>query len=76
MRTAHSPRQNHLLAALLGSEGERLFPHLELVELPLGHVLNESGERVESRLFPYQRHRVIALRHSGWRISRNRCGRQ
>jgi CRP-like cAMP-binding protein len=44
MPEAHSPRQNHLLAALPIAESERLCTYLELVPLPLGEVLYESGD--------------------------------
>lgn len=49
---APNPRQNHLLAALPQSEGERLFPHLEWVPLPLGEALYESGGRLNHVYFP------------------------
>ena len=52
MPTAHSPNQNHLIAALPEAEFERLAPHLELVEMPLGDVLYESGERLNHVYFP------------------------
>jgi CRP-like cAMP-binding protein len=48
----HSPRQNHLLAALPDPESERLFPHLELAPLPLGEVLYESGDQLQYVYFP------------------------
>jgi CRP-like cAMP-binding protein len=48
----HSPRQNHLLAALPDPESERLYPHLELVPLPLGEVLYESGDQLQHVYFP------------------------
>jgi CRP-like cAMP-binding protein len=48
----HSPRQNHLLAALPVPECERLYPHLELVPLPLGEVLYESGDQLQHVYFP------------------------
>jgi CRP-like cAMP-binding protein len=48
----HSPRQNHLLAALPHPESERLYPHLELVPLPLGEVLYESGDQLQHVYFP------------------------
>ena len=38
------PEQNHLLNALLPAAWERLYPHLELVEMPLGKALYESGD--------------------------------
>ncbi len=50
--TAPTPRQNHLLAALPVIESERLYPHLELVPLPLGEVLYESGDQLQHVYFP------------------------
>ena len=41
--TPSSPRQNDLLAALPAADFERLRPHLELVPLPLGWAVYESG---------------------------------
>ena len=52
MATPHSPKQNHLLAALPANEFERLFPHLELVPMPLGEALYESGGRLQHVYFP------------------------
>jgi CRP-like cAMP-binding protein len=52
MPTAHSPTQNQLLAAMPAAEFERLSPHLELVEMPLGKVLYESGARLDHVYFP------------------------
>ena len=52
MRTAHSPQQNHLLAALPAEELDRLLPHLELVAMPLGDVLYESGTHLGHVYFP------------------------
>ena len=37
------PRQNHLLAALPAEEYARLFPHLELVPMPLDAAVCEPG---------------------------------
>lgn len=48
----HSKMQNHLLSALPLNEFERLSPHLELVELPLGLVMYESGEKLNYVYFP------------------------
>jgi CRP-like cAMP-binding protein len=48
----HDPNQNHLLAALLDAEFDRLAPHLELVAMPLGDVLYESGEKQHYLYFP------------------------
>jgi CRP-like cAMP-binding protein len=52
MPTAHSARQNHLLAALPVTEYERLVSDLELVPLPLGDVLYESGSQLGHVYFP------------------------
>jgi CRP-like cAMP-binding protein len=49
---AHSPRQNHLLAALPAQDFARLSAHLELVPMPLGHVLYESGSELRHVYFP------------------------
>jgi CRP-like cAMP-binding protein len=46
MATPHSPTQNHLLAALSAAEFKRLSSHLELVPMPLGEALYESGARM------------------------------
>jgi CRP-like cAMP-binding protein len=48
----HHPTQNRLLAALPALEYERLLPHLELVPMPLGEVLYESGGRLQHVYFP------------------------
>lgn len=52
MLPSHNPHQNHLLAALPADEYARLFPHLELVFLPLGNVLYESGIQLRHAYFP------------------------
>jgi CRP-like cAMP-binding protein len=49
---AHSPQQNHLLAAFSSAEQERLYPHLQLVPMPLGKVLYESGDVLRYVYFP------------------------
>ena len=46
------PLQNHLLAALPAAERERLLPQLQLVEMPLGRVLYESGDVLRHVYFP------------------------
>ncbi|WP_036516305.1 Crp/Fnr family transcriptional regulator [Nevskia soli] len=46
------PQQNHLLAALPAEVMARLLPHLELVSLPLGKVLYESGDTLRHVYFP------------------------
>ncbi len=52
MPTPHSPTQNHLLAALPAAEFDRLSPHLELVPMPLGEALYESGGELRHVYFP------------------------
>ncbi len=47
-----TPRDNHLLAALLPKEHEHLAAYLELVPLPLGHVLYEPGSVLHNVYFP------------------------
>jgi CRP-like cAMP-binding protein len=49
---SHSPKQNHLLAALPAAEFERLLPHLERVPMRLGEALYESGGRLRHVYFP------------------------
>jgi len=52
MSARHPPGQNHLLAALPEQVLERLSPHLELVSMPLGEVLCESGGQLQYVYFP------------------------
>jgi CRP-like cAMP-binding protein len=52
MADSHDPRQNHLLRALPAEESDRLLPHLELVAMPLGKVLYESGSQLRYVYFP------------------------
>ena len=52
MSVAHNPQQNHLLAALHVEVQNRVMPHLELVPLPLGKVLYESGDALRHVYFP------------------------
>ena len=47
-----SPQANRLLAVLPPDIRDRLVPHLELVSLPLGQALYESGGRLEYVYFP------------------------
>jgi CRP-like cAMP-binding protein len=47
-----TPKQNRLLAVLPTEVYERLAPHLELVALPRGLVLSESGAALECAYFP------------------------
>lgn len=48
LRQTLDPHQNHLLAALSDTDRRCWQPYLELVDLPLGQVLSESG-----RVSPY-----------------------
>ena len=52
MSSTQDPNQNHLLSALLDAEFDRLSPHLELVRMPLGDVLYESGGKLSHVYFP------------------------
>ncbi|MDP5291894.1 MULTISPECIES: Crp/Fnr family transcriptional regulator [Oceanimonas] len=52
MSNSPTPAQNHLLSALPDEVKERLFPFLELVSLPLGKVLYESGSQLRYVYFP------------------------
>lgn len=46
------PQTNRLLAALPAESQQRLFKYLELVSLPLGKVMYESGETMRYVYFP------------------------
>ena len=52
MDSKPKPQENHLLAALPAELQDRMFPLLELVELPLGKVLYESGDTLRHVYFP------------------------
>src|SRR5438477_11855332 len=52
MPGSHNPQQNHLLAALPPAERNRLYPHLQLVPMPLGKVLYEAGGVLRHVYFP------------------------
>ena len=47
-----TPNQNHLLSALPAEIFERIRPHLELITMPLGEVLYESGGQLQHVYFP------------------------
>jgi len=49
---AHVPRDNYLLASLDHVGQQRIFPHLQFVEMPLGKVLYESGDVLRHVYFP------------------------
>jgi CRP-like cAMP-binding protein len=44
--------KNQLLVALSAAERDRLIPHLEAVDMPLGKVLYESGDTLRHVYFP------------------------
>ena len=46
------PRQNQLLAALPDEDLQRWLPLLRWVDLPLGHVVYESGVQLSHAIFP------------------------
>jgi len=49
---ASSARSNSILAALPERDFDRLRPHLDSVELPLGTAIYEAGSRVRQLYFP------------------------
>jgi CRP-like cAMP-binding protein len=52
LSTTPAPQQNQLLAATPAEVKKRLFPDLELVTMPLGRVLYESGDVMRHVYFP------------------------
>ncbi|WP_019867051.1 Crp/Fnr family transcriptional regulator [Methylovulum miyakonense] len=46
------PRQNHLINSLPEETYQRLLPQLERVQMPLGHVIYESGDELRHAYFP------------------------
>jgi CRP-like cAMP-binding protein len=52
MSSPHSPKQNHLLAALPAEDLARLQSHLEVITMPLGWAVYESGDRMGYVYFP------------------------
>lgn len=52
MEQTQNPHLNHLLDALLKVDYDRVYPNLELVEMPLGKVLCDSGDRLNHVYFP------------------------
>jgi hypothetical protein len=51
MATPHSPTQNQVLAAFPAAEFKRLSSPLELLPMPFGEALHESGARLEHVYF-------------------------
>jgi len=52
LSSPHSPKQNHILAALPAADYARLLPDLELTPMPLGWAVYESGGRMGYLYFP------------------------
>jgi len=52
MSSPHTPKQNHLLAALPADDYARLLPELELTPMPLGWAVYESGGQLSYLYFP------------------------
>jgi CRP-like cAMP-binding protein len=52
VNTPNSPQQNHLLASLPAEEWDRLGSKMEVMSMPLGHVLYESGDTMRHVYFP------------------------
>jgi CRP-like cAMP-binding protein len=52
MSSPHTPKQNHLLAALPAEDYVRLLPDLELIAMPLGWAVYESGAHMGYLYFP------------------------
>ena len=52
MTSPHTPKQNHLLASLPDEDYKRLLPDLELIPMPLGWALYESGSHMNYLYFP------------------------
>jgi CRP-like cAMP-binding protein len=48
----HDPQHNQLLAALSPTARERIYPQLQLVEMPLGKILYEPGDFLRHVYFP------------------------
>jgi len=52
MKALPNPKLNHLLSVLPPAEWESIAPQLVWVDMPLGHVVYESGDRPEFVYFP------------------------
>ena len=52
MPSPHHPTQNHLLASLPKADYERIVSQLELVAMPLGEAIYESGDKPNHVYFP------------------------
>jgi hypothetical protein len=74
MLDEHDRIGNNLLGVLPGEEWARMSAHLVLVDMPLGQVVYESGDRLDHVYFTNDMHRVAIVRDGGWRIGRD-CDR-
>ena len=61
LHAPNDPRQRHLLAALPAEESASLFPHLELVSMPLGESVCEPGMPMRHVYFPTTS--IVSLLH-------------
>ena len=52
MPDANQSLGNHLLSVLPEAEWERIGPHIVEVDMPLGQVVYESGDRLHHVYFP------------------------
>ncbi|CAE6838611.1 hypothetical protein R70006_07000 [Paraburkholderia domus] len=52
MSSINQPHDNHLLAVLPEAEWARIGPHVVQVDMPLGQVVYESGDRLDHVYFP------------------------
>src|SRR5450756_1885953 len=52
MYSSDNPKQNHILAALPEEDYARLLPDLELIPMPLGWAVYESGGHMSYVYFP------------------------
>ncbi len=61
-------QQNQMLAILPVDVQERLYPHMDLIELAPGKVLYESGDTLAICLLPYRFCRVIVACDRMWSL--------
>ena len=52
MSSLFNPTQNKILAGLPIDEFKRLLPFLELVDMPLGHLIHQPGATLGEIYFP------------------------
>jgi CRP-like cAMP-binding protein len=51
--TTESQSRNHLLAELPADDYQRLVPHLNVIDLPHGKVIYDTGDRIDDVYFPF-----------------------